>query len=47
MKRIAVIGLGAIGGTVIVRLAQMKELQITICARSAVSRLRWKLPRES
>jgi 2-dehydropantoate 2-reductase len=37
MKRIAVIGPGAIGGTVIVRLAQMKELQVTVCARAAVS----------
>jgi 2-dehydropantoate 2-reductase len=36
MKRIAVIGPGAIGGTVIVRLAQAKEHSVVVCARSAV-----------
>jgi len=36
MKRIAVIGPGAIGGTVIVRLAQVKELGVVVCARSAI-----------
>lgn len=37
MNRIAVIGPGAIGGTVIVRLAQVKENNIVVCARSAIS----------
>ncbi|HTR41952.1 MAG TPA: 2-dehydropantoate 2-reductase [Pseudomonadales bacterium] len=36
MKRIAVIGPGAIGGTVIVRLAQVKDHNVVVCARSAV-----------
>jgi 2-dehydropantoate 2-reductase len=36
MKRIAVIGPGAIGGTAIVRLAQAKEHSVIVCARSAV-----------
>ena len=36
MKHIAVIGPGAIGGTVIVRLEQAKEHRVTVCARSAV-----------
>ena len=36
MKHIAVIGPGAIGGTVIVRLAQLKEPRVVVCARSAV-----------
>lgn len=36
MKQIAVIGPGAIGGTVIVRLAQLKKHGIVACARSAV-----------
>jgi 2-dehydropantoate 2-reductase len=36
MKQIAVIGPGAIGGTVIVRLAQEKEHNVVVCARSAV-----------
>jgi 2-dehydropantoate 2-reductase len=36
MKRIAVIGPGAIGGTVIVRLAQAAEHRLIVCARSAV-----------
>jgi 2-dehydropantoate 2-reductase len=36
MKRITIIGPGAIGGTVIVRLAQRKEHNIVVCARSAV-----------
>ncbi|HEV2328034.1 MAG TPA: 2-dehydropantoate 2-reductase [Verrucomicrobiae bacterium] len=36
MKRIAVIGPGAIGGTVIVRLAQAKEHSVIVCARTAV-----------
>lgn len=36
MKHIAVIGPGAIGGTVIVRLAQVKENDVVVCARSAV-----------
>lgn len=36
MKRIAVIGPGAIGGTVIVRLAQTKKHNVIVCARSVV-----------
>jgi len=36
MKRIAVIGPGAIGGTVIVRLAQTKEHTVIVCSRSAI-----------
>jgi 2-dehydropantoate 2-reductase len=36
MKRIAVIGPGAIGRTVIVRLAQAAEHSVIVCARSAV-----------
>jgi 2-dehydropantoate 2-reductase len=36
MKHIAVIGPGAIGGTVIVRLAQAKENSVIVCARSAI-----------
>jgi 2-dehydropantoate 2-reductase len=36
MKSIAVIGPGAIGGTVIVRLAQVKEHNVVVCARSAI-----------
>jgi 2-dehydropantoate 2-reductase len=44
MKRIAVIGPGAIGGTVIVRLAQAKKHSIVICARSAVSQFILEAP---
>jgi 2-dehydropantoate 2-reductase len=44
MKRIAVIGPGAIGGTVIVRLAQTKEHHVIVCARSAVSQFTLKAP---
>jgi 2-dehydropantoate 2-reductase len=44
MKQIAVIGPGAIGGTVVVRLAQRKEHQVTVCARSAVSQFTLEAP---
>jgi 2-dehydropantoate 2-reductase len=44
MKRIAVIGPGAIGGTVVVRLAQMKEHSVVVCARSAVSQFTLEAP---
>jgi 2-dehydropantoate 2-reductase len=44
MKRIAVIGPGAIGGTVIVRLAHTKEHEVTVCARSAVSKFTLEAP---
>lgn len=42
--KIAVIGPGAIGGTVIVRLAQAKEHQVTVCARSAVPQFTLQAP---
>ncbi|HUA64949.1 MAG TPA: 2-dehydropantoate 2-reductase [Alphaproteobacteria bacterium] len=44
MKRIAVIGPGAIGGTVIVRLAQTKEQKVVVCARSAVPQFTLEAP---
>ena len=44
MKRIAVIGPGAIGGTVIVRLAQTKEHNVIVCARSAISQFNLEAP---
>lgn len=44
MKRIAVIGPGAIGGTVIVRLAQRTEHNVVVCARSAVPRFTLEAP---
>ncbi len=44
MKRIAVIGPGAIGGTVIVRLAQVKERSVVVCARSAVPQFTLEAP---
>jgi 2-dehydropantoate 2-reductase len=44
MKRIAVIGPGAIGGTVIVRLAQTKEHSVVVCARSAVPQFTLEAP---
>lgn len=44
MKHIAVIGPGAIGGTVIVRLAQVKEHSVVVCARSAVPQFTLKAP---
>jgi ketopantoate reductase len=39
MKRIAVIGPGAIGGTVAVRLARTGEHGVIVCARSSVPQL--------
>jgi 2-dehydropantoate 2-reductase len=42
--KIAVIGPGAIGGTVIVRLAQSKEHTVTVCARSAVAQFILEAP---
>ncbi|HEX3628733.1 MAG TPA: 2-dehydropantoate 2-reductase [Verrucomicrobiae bacterium] len=44
MKRIAVIGPGAIGGTVIVRLAQAKDHSIVVCARSPVPQFTLEAP---
>jgi 2-dehydropantoate 2-reductase len=44
MKHIAVIGPGAIGGTVIVRLAQIKENNVVVCARSAVPQFTLEAP---
>lgn len=44
MNRIAVIGPGAIGGTVIVRLAQVKEHSVVVCARSAVTQFILEAP---
>jgi len=42
--KIAVIGPGAIGGTVIVRLAQAKEHNVTVYARSAVAQFTLEAP---
>ena len=44
MNRIAVIGPGAIGGTVIVRLAHTKEHSVVVCARSAVPQFTLEAP---
>lgn len=44
MKHIAVIGPGAIGGTVIVRLSQVKENSVVVCARSAVPQFTLEAP---
>jgi 2-dehydropantoate 2-reductase len=44
MKRIAVIGPGAIGGTVIVRFAQRPEHTVIACARSAVPEFTLEAP---
>jgi 2-dehydropantoate 2-reductase len=44
MKRIAVIGPGAIGGTVIVRLAQTRQYAVIVCARSAVPQFKLEAP---
>jgi 2-dehydropantoate 2-reductase len=44
MKSIALIGPGAIGGAVTVRLAQMTEHQVVVCARSDVSQLTLEAP---
>jgi 2-dehydropantoate 2-reductase len=44
MKRIAVIGPGAIGGTVIVRLAQVKDHALTVCARTPVTQFILETP---
>jgi 2-dehydropantoate 2-reductase len=44
MKRIAVIGPGAIGGTVAVRLAQLTRHNIIVCARSPVSQFILEAP---
>jgi 2-dehydropantoate 2-reductase len=44
MKRIAIIGPGAIGGTVAVRLAQTTEHSVIVCARSAVAQFTLEAP---
>ena len=44
MKRVALIGPGAIGGTVTVRLAQAAEHNVIVCARSAVSQFTLEAP---
>ena len=44
MKSIAVIGPGAIGGTVVVRLAQNMEHKVIACARSVVSQFSLEAP---
>jgi len=44
MKRIAVIGPGAIGGTIIVRLAQTKEHTVIVCSRSAIPKFTLEAP---
>lgn len=44
MKRIAVIGPGAIGGTVTVRLAQNTKHNVIVCARSAVRQFSLEAP---
>src|ERR1700761_6342326 len=44
MIRIAVIGPGAIGGTVIVRLAQKPDHLVTVCSRSAVPQFTLEAP---
>lgn len=44
MKSVALIGPGAIGGTVTVRLAQMTEHQVVVCARSDVPQFTLEAP---
>jgi len=43
-QHIAVIGPGAIGGTVVVRLAQVREHSVVVCARSTVSQFILEAP---
>ncbi len=46
MKRLAVIGSGAIGGTVIVRLAQAAEHNVVVCDRSFVPQFTLEAPED-
>jgi 2-dehydropantoate 2-reductase len=45
MRRIAIVGPGAVGGTVAAWLAQDTDLSVTLCARTAFDRLRVDTPK--